>query len=265
MCNYNCKFCSNDNLPQKEMSLNEFSFILNEIKPYTHSVYLHIKGEPLIHSEFEKIIKICEKRDMKIYLTTNGSMLKQKIKIIKSKCIKKINISIHSNINDDEYIYSIVETIRELIKNKMITLRFWNNQNGIINEKNKIVIQKILSLLNIPYDINNIIYCQNNKIIDNLFINIADVFEWPNIKNTYYKEEGYCLGGQNQLGILADGTVVPCCLDSGGIIKLGNIYQNNLKEILNSERYLNIKKSFQNRKAIEELCKKCSFKSKFDI
>ena len=37
---------------------------------------------------------------------------------------------------------------------------------------------------------------------------------------------GYCHALKDQLAILVDGTIVPCCLDNNGDINLGNIYKN---------------------------------------
>jgi len=68
---------------------------------------------------------------------------------------------------------------------------------------------------------------------------------------------------KTQIGILVDGTVIPCCLDSNGEIKLGNIFRNSMEDILNSDRYINLQKSFQDRKPCELLCQKCTFKNKF--
>jgi len=59
--------------------------------------------------------------------------------------------------------------------------------------------------------------------------------------------------------VLVDGTIIPCCLDSMGIINLGNIYENNLDEILNSDRVVNMINNFKNNKKCEELCKHCKF------
>ena len=86
-------------------------------------------------------------------------------------------------------------------------------------------------------------------------------FSWPEIND--YKSNGYCYALKTQIAILSDGTVVPCCLDSNGQIELGNIFNNTLEEIISSERYQNLKKSFQDRKPCEELCKSCTFKERF--
>mgnify|MGYP003296072727 CR=1 FL=1 len=62
--------------------------------------------------------------------------------------------------------------------------------------------------------------------------------------------EGTCMGLRNQIAILANGDVVPCCLDSEACILLGNIFETSLEDILNSEKSQNIIKGFQNGKLI---------------
>ena len=51
----------------------------------------------------------------------------------------------------------------------------------------------------------------------------------------------------------------PCCLDSEGIINLGNIFNDNINEVLNSNRCINMINNFKNNKKVEELCKHCKF------
>ena len=61
ICNLNCSFCSKDKREKRELSLNEFEIILNKINDYTDYLYLHVKGEPLLHSNLEGILNLCEK------------------------------------------------------------------------------------------------------------------------------------------------------------------------------------------------------------
>ncbi|MBR4074333.1 MAG: SPASM domain-containing protein, partial [Firmicutes bacterium] len=64
-------------------------------------------------------------------------------------------------------------------------------------------------------------------------------------------------------GILADGTVVPCCLDSDGVIALGNIFKEEISFILHSKRALAMLEGFQCGTASEELCKRCGYAQRF--
>lgn len=92
---------------------------------------------------------------------------------------------------------------------------------------------------------------------------MAEKFQWPDADRTTLGEEVFCYGLRNQIGILVDGTVVPCCLDSEGTINLVNIFEESFKDILESKRAKNIFEGFSNRKAVEDLCKKCGYATRF--
>ena len=103
ICNKNCSFCSKSSRKKEEMSPTDFEFIIKQVKKFTNYIYLHVKGEPLLHSEFERIIQICDENNMQVNLTTNGTLIsKQQEVIANSKCIRQINISIHSIKEKDE-------------------------------------------------------------------------------------------------------------------------------------------------------------------
>ena len=97
------------------------------------------------------------------------------------------------------------------------------------------------------------------EIIKNVFIGINKEFIWPSLDNDYYNETGTCYALKDHIGILNNGDVVPCCLDVNGVIKLGNIYNDNLDNIINGKRYSNMLNGFKNNKKCEELCKHCNF------
>ena len=88
-------------------------------------------------------------------------------------------------------------------------------------------------------------------------------FEWPDkdaqVKGTRF----FCYGLKDQFGILCDGTVVPCCLDSEGEIALGNIFREDIDAILQSERATNMVKGFRRGEATEELCRRCGYAQRF--
>ena len=121
ICNFNCSFCSKDNILKKEMTVDEFEYIINQIKPYTNYIYLHVKGEPLYHSKFGEIIDICDKYNIKVNITTNGSLIKKQIEVLKNKCIRQINISLQTYKNIDNEFLDIVTS---LSNDKNIVYRF---------------------------------------------------------------------------------------------------------------------------------------------
>ena len=122
--------------------------------------------------------------------------------------------------------------------------------------------EKIRNYYNLPQETVDKIKNENNiKISSTIYVDKDNEFTWPSI-NTH-KSCGYCYALKTQIAILVDGTVVPCCLDSNGIVNLGNIYNSTLEEIIDSDRYQTLLKSFRDRKPSEELCKSCIFKERF--
>ena len=250
-CNFNCSFCSKDNLPKKDMSIKDFEHVLNEVKPYTNYIYLHVKGEPLFHPEFKDIILLCEKYHFKVNITTNGSLLSKQKTILKNNCIHQINVSLQSY-KEDILINDILDTCDELSNNTIIVYRFWALDNLKFNDSNTKIFNKIKAHYN----------TDKNKLANNIFWEKAELFEWPSLNSSNYND-GFCMGTKTHIGILVDGTIIPCCLDSCGVINLGNIFDNSLKDILESKRFKDINNSFHNNQCSEELCKHCTYKNRF--
>jgi radical SAM protein with 4Fe4S-binding SPASM domain len=101
------------------------------------------------------------------------------------------------------------------------------------------------------------------SIRDKIYLEWGERFEWPDVNSQIKGSRFFCYGLKDQFGILVDGTVVPCCLDSEGRINLGNIFTENIDDILNSERARAMVEGFQHRAATEELCKKCGYAQRF--
>ena len=103
---------------------------------------------------------------------------------------------------------------------------------------------------------------KNIKIKNNIYVDKDNEFIWPNEEKSKCSD-GFCYALKTQIAILSNGIVVPCCLDSEGIINLGNIFEESLEEIIESKKYKQLKKLFQDRKPSEKLCQKCTFKDRF--
>lgn len=264
ICNLNCSFCSKVTKNKGYISLEKANHIFNEIKDYTDYIYLHVKGEPLLHKDIDKIIDLANNYNLKVNLTTNGTLLKDKIKLICNKPnLNKINISLHSENDKENYLEEILETRDNYLKDKTVIYRLWTLKNGKFDNKSQEIVEKIIEHYNLSTDIVDKIYKSNNiKIDNNLYIDKDNEFLWPDI-NSDNNLKGYCMALKTQIAILVDGTVVPCCLDSNGVINLGNIYKESLETIINKEKYKKLKQSFQDRNPCEKLCLNCTFKERF--
>ncbi len=262
-CNLNCSFCSEVKRKRRFMTRDEFESILIKIKDYTDYIYLHIKGEPLLHPNIIDFLRLAEKYNLKVNLTTNGTLFSKMAKELNEcRSLHKINFSLHSENNLDNYCEEIFKNV-ELLKDKIVIYRLWTLKNNELDKKSQEIVNKIRKYYNLPQETVDKIYTSNNiKIKSTIYVDKDNEFSWPEV--TTHKSNGYCYALKTQIGILVDGTVVPCCLDSNGVINLGNIFKENLEEIINSEKYKSLQKSFRDRKPCEELCKSCTFKERLN-
>ena len=264
-CNLRCSFCSPILKPKRYMNEEEFEHILKEIQSKTDTIYLHVKGEPLLHPKIKEFLDLAYRYGLKVNITTNGILLPNVLEKIKNcKSLNKINISLHCEQNIPDYFENVFNAADKFPNNVTIVYRMWTLKNGILDELSTKTVEKIKQHYNLNTEIvDKIKYEKNIKISNNKYVDKDNEFDWPTIESKH-KSNGFCMALKTQIAILCDGTVVPCCLDSNGCINLGNIYKEKIEDIIKSERYNNLKKSFQERKINEELCLKCTYKERFN-
>ncbi len=282
ICNLNCDFCPQTKRKQDFMDLETFTNILEQVKPHTDYLYFHVKGEPFLHPKLDKFLEISYEKGLKVNLTSNGTLLsKAREKILNQPALRQINFSLHSfdgNHDENEHfeerkayfkdIFNFIGASRQTPL--LISLRLWNlekdneaNQDGGRNQE---LLRMIEKEFNLDYKIEEkILPGQGIKIADKVYLNQDYKFKWPDLKEEEDDGLGFCYGLRDQVAILVDGTVVPCCLDGEGVINLGNIYKTSFTQIIESKRAQDIYKGFSNRRAVEELCRKCGYRKKFAI
>ena len=263
ICNLKCKFCPETSRDKEFMAIEKFEEVVEKIHKHTKLVCLHVKGEPLLHNQLEDILNVLEKYNLKANITTNGTLIKEKLDILKeSKEERQINFSIHSIMQNknmtEKYLKDIFESDEEL-EDIMISYRLWNLQNIRDNDINNNVIKTIEDYYKISNLKEKLIQNEFIQLRKNIFINQDIEFTWPDLNKKEIIKKGRCLALKEQVAVLVDGTVVPCCLDNNGDIPLGNIFEETLEEILNRPKSVLIKKNFENSIITCSLCKTCGF------
>ena len=205
-------------------------------------------------------------------MTTNGTLIKQNLDLLKSGVAKRISVSLHSfeandNTNSlDDYLESVLPSCKEIADNSQtyIEFRLWNETDAenALNTLNSHIIEKINKTFSTH--INSDLLDRHTSISDKIYISFADAFEWPiNTENKEKTSVKFCYGLRSHFGILCDGTVVACCLDNEGKLALGNIFDSKIADILKSVRAQNIFKGFSDRNTTEDFCKTCTYANKF--
>lgn len=271
VCNLSCNFCPKTSRKLNFMDKKSFEQIAKTIKPYTDHVYFHLMGEPFLNKELGAFLEISKENQLKVNITTNGTLINEvKDVLLNASTLRQVNISLHSfeandeQINFNEYMDNIINFVKEATDktNIICSLRLWNldTQYSASNNMNTDILKLFEQEFEIKCDLKESLKEKNSfKLKNNVYISMGEKFKWPSLKEEELGDRAFCYGLRDQIGVLVDGTVVPCCLDSEGSIGLGNIFENTLEEILNSKRAKDIYDGFSGRKAVEELCKKCGF------
>ncbi|MCQ2406669.1 MAG: SPASM domain-containing protein [Oscillospiraceae bacterium] len=266
ICNLSCSFCHGTSRPGIFLSENRFSHICTALRPYTDYLYLHLMGEPTLHPKLNELISIAGEMGFRVVITTNGTLLRESGEILSSSpYLWKISISLQafegSGLNKlREYIDGVCSfAVRAANAGKIISLRLWN-----IGGEDKCN-REITELLREYFPGQWQKTARNIKLSDNIYLDEANRFDWPDTGREDSPEKRvYCHGMNEQIGILSDGTVVPCCLDADGKAALGNIFEKSPEEILSSERAKALKYALKNGlPSPEELCRKCPYAERF--
>ena len=263
-CNLTCSFCPGTKRQSKAMTEEEFAFLLPRLQEWTDFLYFHVMGEPLCHPKLERFLEMAADAGFKVILTTNGTLLPKKQEmLLSSPALHKVNISLHAfEANDlsmpfEEYLQGCFDFGKAAEGKKLITYRLWNA--GGLDEKNR----EILDAMHLAFPGSWVQVRKGTRIADRVYLEHGDKFDWPDLNAPDGGEKVFCYGLKDQIGVLCDGTVIPCCLDHEGDIALGNLHRQELGEILDGNRAKAMYEGFCRGQATEELCRKCGYARRF--
>lgn len=242
------------------LSENEFWHIARSLVGVTEYLYLHVMGEPTAHPLINRFIEIANSLGFKVAITTNGTLLSRVGEKLISSGVYKVNISLHSLEGEDNeaYLESVCDFADRASSAGVLTvLRLWNG--GEKNSENDTLLAYLKGRLPGEWKFGQ----RGARIRHRLHLEYGERFEWPDAGREVISDEVFCYGLSDHFGVLSDGRVIPCCLDSEGVITLGNVFSTPINEILNSERAMKIFEGFKQRCGVEELCKRCGYATRF--
>lgn len=267
-CNLACSFCPGTRRPAGFLSPEGFRTLAARLRPHTRYLYLHLMGEPLLHPRLEELLAIAQELDFFVMITTNGTLLPQRGQLLlDSPAVRKVSISLHSFEGDgqgrnlDRYLDCCTQFALRLVQapEKRCALRLWNLEPTGASEPtpfNRAVLEHLEDRFPKPWTER----WQGTTLAPNLYLEWGERFQWPDLSAPEENAAGFCRGLRDQVGVLWDGTVVPCCLDHEGDIPLGSLYHQTLEDILCSPRAQAIYQGFSQGQAREPLCRRCGYR-----
>lgn len=264
VCNLHCAFCPGTRRAPRYMTRGEFSALAARLRPYTDYLYLHLMGEPLVHPELPALLDAAGALGFRVVVVTNGTLLSVRGgALIAAPAVYKVNISLQSfEANDggrlSDYVNQCADfAARMSAAGKLCVLRLWN-ENGL-NALNADIEAALAAHFPRPWRAAR----RGLALAERVWLEPGEKFDWPDMSAEDGGERVFCHGLRDQLGVLVDGTVVPCCLDRDGVLALGNLFDSSVDDIMSTDKARAIYDGFSSRRAAEELCRRCGYARRF--
>lgn len=264
LCNLSCSFCPGTVRTPRMLREPEFRELIQKLRPWSDFLYFHLMGEPLLHPNLAQFLQIAGDAGFRVILTTNGTLLaKQQEVLLHADGLHKVNISLHSfeaNFADtsfQDYLTDCFSYGKQAEGRKLTVYRLWNH--GGLDERNAEILSAMEHWFPKPW----IVEPRGTRIGNRVYLEYGDKFDWPDLDAQENSSRTFCYGLRDQLGVLCDGTVVPCCLDHNGNSPLGNLFKESMEDILQSPDAAAIYNGFSQGNAVHPLCRRCGYAQRF--
>ena len=268
VCNLSCVFCPGTTRDKRFLTPEEFRLMAEKLRGHTRYLYFHVMGEPLLHPQLPELLAIAGELGFRVCITTNGTLLSEKGNaLLAAPALHKVSVSLHSFEGNDggdmtDYLTAVWKFCTAAAeKGVLCALRLWNE--GGAQARNAEILSFFSAAVgqnveNLPPD-----RAGNRRLAPGVYLESAQKFDWP-APDAAERGVQFCHALRQQIAVLCDGTVVPCCLDGQGKLKLGNIFFQRMDEILGSHRAVCIRQGFDRRQPYEELCRRCGYAARFN-
>ncbi len=274
-CNLACSFCGLTRRTEAFMTEERFALALDRLTGYAPVLYFHLMGEPLLHPLLPVFLDRAGERGFSVRLTTNATLLPARLSELSGKkSLERVNLSVQSlervpegerltlmrELSDS--VRALVDAQRAVRPSFLASYRLWTRDDAEFT-------LPLLDFLAREFRAGGIADAlagggNGYPLAPGIAIHAADTFDWPRSPPLNAEPKvGFCRGLRDQIGVLADGTVVPCCLDRNGDIALGNLFDSPLDAILSAPRAKALYDGFSARRTVEPLCAGCTYRERF--
>lgn len=269
LCNRTCSFCPGTRRAPGLLSVEDFALLAGKLRPYTDYLYLHVMGEPLSHPALAEIMQAAHTLGFRVILTTNGTLLPKASGILLSApALHKVSISLHSfEANADGDFSAYLDGCLDFGKaagqaGPIVSYRLWNLDGETtvgLHAQNDAILARLRAAFPGEWQTNT----KGFRLAEHVYLEYGEKFDWPDLSAPDYGQAGTCHGLRDQIAVLCDGSVVPCCLDHDGELTMGNLFSQELAEILASPMAAAILDGFRRREKTMELCRRCGYATRF--
>ncbi len=262
VCNLSCSFCHGTKRTPRFLTREEFELLTDRLAGIRY-LWFHLMGEPLLHPDLGFFLRRAREKGFRPMITTNGTLLSGRRGDLLAFPPHKISVSLHAPeangaFASPDYLSSVFSFARDAADaGVIVALRLWNR--GGSERGNPALLDALSAFFPGTWQDQR----SGKKLRDRVFLEYGEYFRWPD-PNAPCPTSGpeapvFCYALRDQIGVLSDGTVVPCCLDAEGAVPLGDLFSSPLADILASPRARALYDGFTAHRAAEPLCRTCGY------
>jgi radical SAM protein with 4Fe4S-binding SPASM domain len=245
-CNLLCPFCARTQRVEKgvwrnagDMDFDLFKKIVDDMaENRVFAMNMNVLGEPLIHKRIKDMVSYAKQKGIiDVFFHTNAVLLNDKMsRDLINSGLDRLVISFDSPYKEKYEAVRVNAKYDKVLKN---IIRF----NQIREEMGRVGPLTRLNFIKLPgvteQEIHDVIELFKPHIDS---IGLLDYIEGDNdVRKTFEADENYksnfvCSQILTRLTVYDDGTVLPCCSDYDSELILGNLKDQTIQEIWNSDR-----------------------------
>ena len=260
-CNYKCPLCPSGRAEKLRnkciMEFEDFKMVINQIGKYLYSLHLYNWGEPFLNKDLVKMIRYAKKFDIMVTVSTNLSILDEKLAndIIASD-LDYLIVSLSGITNESYSKYHIGGNLTR-VRNNLTLLVDMKKQLHLhkpeiivsflptrYNEKDIPEAIELFKQLDVSFSVGKLILDMTDLVIKTKS-DIAQFIEWLPLGQdlSIYDENlnelfsDYCNWPWERICIHPDGYVSPCCAIYSQKYDFGNVLKSGFYHVWNGKKY----------------------------
>lgn len=252
-CNLSCAFCPGTRRARRMLPAEEFRLLAGKLRPWTDYLYLHVLGEPLLHPQLAEILASAGELGFRVCLVTNGTLLAQRLDTLLAAPALHKPQRLAPQLRGQRRAHAAGDVSRRGLgrlcaaRGARRALRAAALERGRAGGEERGDPPLSGAALRTAHRGHPRRPAQEPHLAAKPVFRARGKIDWPapGAPRGAWSSATGCGGS---LAVLCDGTVVPCCLDGEGELALGNLFRQELEDILRGERAAAIHAGFDARR-----------------
>ena len=277
-CNAECPVCETgkNEMPRRKGMLDFANFrrLVDEMEGQANTLMYYFMGEPFLNKHAYDMIRYARKKGIFVDTCTNGDLADAK-GIIYSD-INRVSFQLGGMTEDTHQRYRVRSSLNKARENlyELIEERRKNPNSNVQIDVGLIVMRhnehEVDSFIKWAREIG----ADTVNVIDPCVRNMLEGYAYlpKNKKYWYYDDVAFekgmlrpkilpnneCQWIWNSMQINWNGDAVPCCRDPKGLHVLGNVFEDGIRRVFNSEKSYEFRRQILTQQGDVGICKLCS-------